>query len=389
MFAPLQNSVNRLFSRIPRELLENAWSFMVAILFILLWLLMGSCGNKQVLVQPEVKPLMEAVYASGFVRAQQEYEVFAEGEGYVVDRLVNDGDSVRKGDVLYILSSTQSGARYQIAKQNYELATKNLNENSALLSELNSMVQSAQSKMKFDSTNYHRYKNLLNQNVGTRVEFDRMKLAYENSTNEYKLYKSRYQKTLNDLQVARSNAQQQLVIASDDSGKNVVKSLLNGKVFLTRKEVGELVRRGESLAMIGSTASFFIELSVDELDITKLKIGQLVLVKADAFPNKIFHASVSKIYPLVDTRQQSLRVDAILTESMPGNFSGLALEANIVIQQKVNALIIPKAALLEGDSVWIEHDGEVVKIAVTKGIVTMDEVEIVSGIDSTTNIVMK
>ncbi len=315
--------------------------------------------------------------------------MFAEGEGYVVDKLVNDGDSVRKGDALYILSSTQSGARYQIAKQNYELAAKNLDQNSALLSELNSMVQSAQSKMKFDSTNYTRYKNLLQQNVGTRVEFDRMKLAYENSTNEYKLYKSRYEKTLSDLQVTRNNAQQQLVIASDDSGKNVVKSLLDGKVFFTRKEKGELVRRGESLAMIGSTNSFYIELSVDELDINKLQTGQLVLVKADAFPDEVFHASVSKIYPLVDTRQQSLRVDAILTESIPGNFSGLALEANIVIQQKEKALIIPKAALLEGDSVWIEQEGEVVKRSVKKGIVTLDEVEIVAGIDSATNIVIK
>lgn len=389
MFAPSQNSISRFFSRIPRELLENAWSIMVAILFLLIWLLMNSCGNKPVLVQPEQKPLMEAVYASGFVRAQQEYEVFAEGEGYVVDKLVNDGDSVRRGDALYVLSSTQSGARYQIAKQNYELAAKNLDENSALLSELNSMVQSAQSKMWFDSTNYVRYKNLLQQNVGTRVEFDRMKLAYENSANEYKLYKSRYEKTLGDLQVVRNNAQQQLVIASDDSGKNVVKSLLDGKVFFTRKEKGELVRRGESLAMIGSTASFHIELSVDELDINKLQIGQWVLVKADAFPDKVFHASVSKIYPLVDTRQQSLRVDAILTESIPGNFSGLALEANIVIQQKEKALIIPKAALIEGDSVWVEQDGEVVKRAVKKGIVTLDEVEIVSGIDSATNIVIK
>lgn len=361
----------------------------MAILFLLIWLLMNSCGNKPVLVQPEQKPLLEAVYASGFVRAQQEYEVFAEGEGYVVDKLVNDGDSVRRGDALYVLSSTQSGARYLIAKQNYELAAKNLDENSALLSELNSMVQSAQAKMRFDSTNYIRYKNLLQQNVGTRVEHDRMKLAYENSANEYKLYKSRYEKTLSDLQVVRNNAQQQLVIASDDSGKNVVKSLLDGKVFFTRKEKGELVRRGESLAMIGSTASFYIELSVDELDINKLQIGQMVLVKADAFPDKVFHASVSKIYPLVDTRQQSLRVDAILTESIPGNFSGLALEANIVIQQKERALIIPKAALIEGDSVWVEQDGEVVKRAVKKGIVTMDEVEIVSGIDSATNIVIK
>lgn len=388
MLIVLQHSLNKIISRIPREILEHGWSLFVALLVSLLLLFMSSCGNKNEYEKPSVKPLMEAVYSSGFVRAQQEYEVFSEGEGYVVDKLVEDGDLVKKGDVLYILNATQPDARYQMARQNYELAAKNRDKNSAVLSELKTLVQSAESKKRFDSINYERYKNLLNQNVGTRMEFDRIKLAYENSTNEFQLYKNRYQRSWNELQTQYENAKQQLIIAGDDSGRNVVKSLVDGRVFLTKKEKGEVVRRGEPLAMIGNTSSFYIELSIDELDITKLQLKQLVLVKVDAFPREIFHARVSKIYPLIDTRQQSLRVDAILTDTIPGAFSGLALEANIVIQQKDKALTIPKSALLPGDSVWINKDGSKRKIAIKKGIETMDEVEILEGLDSTTQVLL-
>lgn len=388
MLSIIQHTIHKLVDKAPREVLENSWSLLVALLLAALLLLLSACESKQVTLQPEVKPLLEAVYASGFVRAQNEYEVFAEGEGYVVEKLVQDGDTIKRGDALFVLNATQPGARFQIAKQNYALSTKNIAENSSVLEELKAMMQSAEAKMKFDSVNYQRYKNLINQQVGTRVEFDRMKLSYENSSHEYQVYKNRYQKTLNELQVARENARQQLIIAGDDSGKNVIRSLADGRVFFTRKERGELVRRGESLAIIGNTDTFYVELTVDELDIQKLKLGQLVLVKADAFPANIFKARVSKIYPLIDTRQQSLRIDAVLTEPLPGAFSGLALEANIVIRQKEKTLTVPKAALLSGDSLWILIKGERAKISVTKGIETMDEVEILQGIDSATTVLL-
>ena len=75
-------------------------------------------------------------------------------------------------------------------------------------------------------------------------------------------------------------------------------------------------------------------------------------------------------------------MDADFTEPLPGGFSGLALEANIVIRQKEKALVIPKAALLPGDSLTIKTAEGIRKIKVVRGIETMDEVEIAEGLDS-------
>lgn len=349
----------------------------------LLTMIIGSCRNGQDAIKPQVKPLMEAVYASGFVVAKDEYEVYSQAEGYLSEKLVTDGEEVKKGDPLFIIEADQQSSRYRLARESFEMATRNTGSGSPVLDELTASIETSKIKMQFDSLNFVRYANLLRSNATTRSEFDRMKLLYDNSKNEYGLQKSRYEKIKDQLYIELQNAKSQLQIASDESGRYTVRSQVDGKVFKTMKEKGELVRRNEAVAVVGKNNAFYLQLSVDELDVQRVKAGQHVLVKIDAYPNKIFKASVSKIYPMINKQLQSIRVDADLDEPLPGGFSGLALEANIVVRQKENALVIPKTVLLPGDSINIKTDDGVKKIKVEKGIETMDEVEIVEGLDST------
>jgi HlyD family secretion protein len=345
-------------------------------------LLLSSCKNKEDGVKPTVKPLLEAVYASGFVVSKDEYEIFPQVEGYVADKLVEEGDAVKKGEALYIIESGQQSARYAIAKETYELAAKNFRDNSPVLQELKAARESSKTKLAFDSANFVRYSNLLKKNATSQGEFDRIKLLYENSKNEYMLQNSRYEKTRNQLALEYQNAKSQLAIAGDESGRYTVKSEVDGLVFMTAKEKGELIRRNEVIAVVGKKDSYYLQLDVDELDIQRVKVGQEVLVKIDAYPGKVFKAEIQKVFPMVDRRQQSVRADALLKEPLPGWFSGLALEANIIINKKDHALVIPKNKLLAGDSVNIETEDGPKKIKVTRGAETLDEVEIIEGLDT-------
>ncbi|MFN7380217.1 MAG: hypothetical protein ACK5UB_21535 [Pseudanabaena sp.] len=112
-------------------------------------------------------------------------------------------------------------------------------------------------------------------------------------------------------------------------------------------------------------------------------------MKADAYPDKIFKARLSKIYPLVNVRQQALQIDAELIDALPQSFSGLAVEANIIIRENAKALTVPTQAILPGDSVWVEEKGKPLKKKVQTGIRTFDEVEIVNGVDSQTVVLIK
>jgi HlyD family secretion protein len=347
------------------------------------------CGNSGDVAGPQVKPLMEAVYASGFVVSQDEYEVFSQAEGVLIEKLVSDGGQVKRGDPLFIIDAGQQSSRNRLARESFEMADRNYHDGSAVLRELKATLETTRAKKAFDSVNDVRYTNLLQARATSQVEFDRMHLAYQNSSNEYILQKSRYEKMRNQLYLELQSAKSQLQIAGDESGRYILRSVVDGMVFKTMKDKGELVRRNEALAVVGRHDKFYLQLIVDELDIQRIHEHQQVMVSIDAYPDKIFGASVLKIYPMVNQQQQSFRVDATFNETLPGNFSGLAVEANIIIRQKEKAVVIPRSALLPGDSLLIMTDDGVRKIKVVPGIETIDEVEIVEGLDSTGKFIVK
>ncbi len=346
---------------------------------LLLIFFMAGCNKSAPTIQPTVKPLMEAVYASGFVVSDQEYQVFSQADGTLRQVVVKEGEEVKKGQPLLVVESVQQNARYSMALQNYEQARQN---KVPVMAELHASLESAHSKMQFDSINFVRYGNLLKSNATAKVEYDRAEVQYKNSKNEYAAIKSRISKTHNDLDLAIQNASNQLKIAEEESGNYVLRSEIDGMVFKIMKEKGELVRRSEVIAMVGKPDNFYLKLSIDELDVQRVKEGQEVVVKIDAYPEKLFNGKVNKVYPLVDSRQQSLRVDVTLTEKLPGLFSGLAVEANIIIRQKDNALVIPKQMILPGDSVLVNTTEGTKKVKIIRGIETLEEVEIISGLEA-------
>lgn len=345
--------------------------------------LISSCGNRQETERPVIKPLMEAVYASGYVVANNEYQITAQVDGYLSEVFVLEGELIKKGTPLFSIESSQQNARSAIARETFLLAKKNDQSGSPVLAELEAAIASSKTKLSFDSINYIRYKNLMQQRATTQIDLDRMKLAYENSRNEYRLQTSRLAKTKNQLRLDHENAQKQLQIANEESGRYVVKSEIDGKLFTTSKEKNELVRRGEVIAVAGDADHFYLRLAVDEMDVKKMATGQEVMVKIDAFGDKLFKASIDRIYPIINIKEQSIRVDALFTEMDEKLYSGLAIEANIVIQQKQKAMVIPKKYLTTGDSVAVLRDGNEVKVKVMTGIKTLDEIEIISGLNTT------
>jgi HlyD family secretion protein len=355
----------------------------LALLLLIVWV---GCQQSNKTLQPVQKNLMEAVYASGFVVSEQEYQVFSLADGIIAEIRAKEGTRVKKGDVLFGIESTQQAARYAMAKEAYQQARQNAGP---VLRELEAAFASAQTKMQFDSVNFMRFQNLLKSGATTRLEYDKAEIQYKGSRNDFIAIKNRLTKTRNEVELAISNAYNQLKIAEEESGHYLIRSEIDGMVFKVMKEKGELVRRSEAIAVVGRPNRYLLKLTIDELDVQRVKEGQDVMVKIDAYPNQFFNGKVSKVYPLVDTRQQSLRIDAQLLDTLPGLFSGLAVEANIIIRQKKDALVIPRLALLPGDSVWVETEGKEKKIKVVRGIETLDEVEIQEGLTPNSNIVLK
>ncbi|WP_246229621.1 efflux RND transporter periplasmic adaptor subunit [Mucilaginibacter humi] len=113
--------------------------------------------------------IVQTVYASGKVMADSEYTVGTLISGTVDRKLVQEGDQVRKGQVIYILRHTSPAAKMEAANSALRNATENISVNSRLLNDLKIAEQNAGLKFTNDSLLYRRYQNLWAQNIGTQV----------------------------------------------------------------------------------------------------------------------------------------------------------------------------------------------------------------------------
>ncbi len=346
-----------------------------------------TCCNgcrKAPVIYPERKDIIEAVYASGKINPENEYKLSSLTNGTIIQKLVRDGDTVRKGQVLYVISSDAAQERLDAAVKNFNITTTNLSDHSPLLNDLKLSVANAEVKVRNDSLNYYRWKNLWEQNIGTKSNLDNAYSSFQISLNQKKIAEQKYNSMWNDARVSQSNARSQLAAARKDLSAYQIASDRDGIVYQTFKEAGETVYNNEVVALIGDHKERIIRLAVDQQDIDKVRTGQRVLLQADITGDTIYEAVVTAIYPAMNETDQTFRVDARFKILPEQHFIHGSIEANIIVNKKSNALVLPRSVLAGKDSVWTQVKGRKKKTGIEIGILTLEYAEVLSGLDEKT-----
>ncbi|PWT95371.1 MAG: RND transporter [Bacteroidetes bacterium] len=346
-----------------------------------------ACNQKQTEVKPQMKKLTTAVYASGVLVPEDEYKVVAATEGFLDKSMYREGDTVSKGAFMFSLSNVNQQAQVQTAEALVEKTRPVASPNSPMVSELNNRLAAAKIRLKNDSIQYVRYKALYDQNAISASNYDRYKLQYETSQRDVATAEQQLsnQKLSSAIQLQEANNKLQVAKATKSNG--IVKSFADGIIYDIYKQTGDMVYANQPIALIGS-GPMIAKLSVDEDDLGKISVGQNVLITMDAYPDKVFKATIKKIYPLLNKIEQSFRVDAVFAEEIPIKLYGLNIEANIVVSQNQAALVVPRKALLKGDSVMIKEDGKITKVKVTRGAEDSDWVQIKTGLDINSTLIV-
>lgn len=295
------------------------------------------------------------------------------------------GDTINAGQELMQIARPAQDSRLHYAQQAQQQAALNAAQNSPILSEMQASLASLYRKQQQDSTNLARAKRLMQQQIGTQAELERLQLALDITQNEISALQQRITSRQETLRLELANAKLQQQLATQDRNYFAITSQVAGTVYQLDKQLGESVRKGEVVAQVGATGQPYLQLAVDQLDIGRIQVGQRVLAKLDLTGNRVFSAYVAKIYPAMNTRDQSFRVDAHLadtTTGFPSQFILAAVEANIVLDERKNALVIPKEALAADKTVRVLRDGKTQSVAVQLGLQNAEEVEILSGVDA-------
>lgn len=344
-----------------------------------------SCGKKDSTTTPVRRDITQAVYASGKIYPLNDYKVYAKLPGYVEKIHVHVGDSVKIGQPLLTIKSEVSEKNVEMARNQFELAQKNAGDNSPVLAAIKEDVSSARSKYELDSSNFVRFTNLSKENATSKLQLDQAKTQFDISKQTFLKAFNNYISTRDRLRTELENARLQYEAQTSNRSDYAVVSVVNGKVYDIVPKEGELVSNMLMLMEVGDGTTFEVELSVDETDISYLKKGQDIVYSIDAYKDRFFKGTLSETYPRINQLNKTSKVIATIElDRTVRIFSGMSVEANIIIETKNNALVIPREFLVDGKKVIRKAEGDTV--AIKKGAEDLEFVEVLEGLDDKTEI---
>lgn len=341
-----------------------------------------SCGKKTEETTPIRKDVTETVFASGVLEANNTYSLTSQTDGYLSKINFEEGDLIITGEVLAEVDNKENNFNTESAEGLYQIAQSNTSSNAPSLMQAKNNITITKSKLDQDQVQWQRYQKLWKENSVALIDF-------ENATLQLKTSKANYESALENYKLIQQQADQQVITnkAQKEVSElmlthNQIKALANGKVYKKYKEIGDYVKRGDVIALIGEAKTIYAKVNIDEGNIDKVKLGQAALIKLNTNKSKIYNGVVVEIYPSFDEATQSFICKINFTEELDFKIINTQLQANIIIAKTKAALLIPRNYIDFGGFVQIKGQNQKVKV-VTK-FVSNEWVQILKGIDQNT-----
>jgi HlyD family secretion protein len=250
-------------------------------------------------------------YGSGVMEAT-EVMVSAETAGRLLDRQVDQGDSVTRGQVIAQQDT-------QIVMLEFEQAHAALEELQHTLNQTKEQVVQSQVHLENAEKRYQRLSALYRDNSATQQQLDDAETAYESARSRHQQARS----ALHALNSRQKRLNAQLDLARQRVRDTRIESPLDGVVLETYKERGEMVQPGGPVCSIADLSRMTITIYVSERNLARIKIGQEARIRLDTYPEQRFPARVVWISPRA--------------EFTPGNIQTREARADLVYAVKVAA----------------------------------------------------
>ena len=250
-------------------------------------------------------PIEDVIRASNHLEAEQEVRVLSRASNRAVELFVEEGDEVKKDQLLLRLQDEDQTTTYNKA-----------------LSQLN------QAKADFE-----RQEGLFKDDLVSQREFDDVKYRVE------------------QLQLALDEAQRQL----DFTG---IKAPIAGTIVNRLVKLGDQVSPGQHLFDIIDFDSIVARVYVPEKRLLNLEVGKEARITAQSLGDRVFEGSIKRIAPVVDSKSGTVKVTlGVKTEGvlLPGMF----VDAEIIVDRRPEALLITKRAIVyDNDQMFVFRLGE-------------------------------
>ncbi len=168
------------------------------------------------------------------------------------------------------------------------------------------------------------------------------------------------EQNLENARLSLEDAQISLEDMYDNLDDYTIKAPISGTVISKTVKKGDKLDNSNSatsMAIIADMSRMLFTISVDELDISKIKEGQNVTITCDALDGKSFTGYVDEV-SIVGTTNNSVTTYpvTVVVNDPEGLIPGMNVDASIAIEEKSDVLTVPISAIQRGNIVYVKNE---------------------------------
>lgn len=262
----------------------------LALIFIIMKVAGG--GDKAVKVATEKavkRTIVETVNASGKIYPEVEVKISPDISGEITELKVEEGDSVRKGDLLARIYADI------YALQRDEAASR-VNQSAATVDNSQAAIESLKANLELAQQSYNRNKKLFDEKVISKSELEQFETTLRSAQANY----NAAQQNIKSLQAGVQSTQVGLSKANKDLSRTSLVAPMDGVISSLKIKKGERVAGnsfnvGTEMMTVADMSVLEVRVDVGENDIVKISIGDSADVEVDAYNNRKFKGVVTKI----------------------------------------------------------------------------------------------
>lgn len=302
------------------------------------------------------------ITTNGKIEPVENFEAHAPATTTVRRVLVKEGDFVRKGRLLLTLDDAD--ARAQAARAQTQLKAAQAEANSAERGGtqeevLNLDAQLVKAKADRDTAqrNLDAFKKLEQQGAASSGEVRTAENALAQADAQLKLLQQKQTKRYSPPELARVEAQLREAQAAYEAAQDIlaksnVRAPFDGIVYSLPVKEGAFVAGGDLLLQVADLRKVLVRTFVDEPDVGRLAIDDLIEITWDAVPGRIWNGKVTTIPSTVKLRgsRNVGETTCILENKDLKLLPNINVGVTIVTAERDNALLAPREAVRMDDS---------------------------------------
>ena len=367
--------MDRVIEKTKTQKLMKYWPHLaggIALLVVVGWVVFGNHAStlrvsKDELTISEVKQaeFKDYVRTNGQVLPIQVVQISPEEGGIVMEKVVEEGSHVKKGDVIVRLSN--SNLDLQILNAEAELAEKqNLLRNTQVAMQqdrLNNQTEQAQLDMDTQrkQRTFEQNKRLYGEKLISKEDYLQSQEDYQLSAKKRSLVSKRLKQDsiyrtvqMDQMEDNLQNMRRNVVLVRQRKDKLEVRSAIDGELGLLDVELGQSISPGQKIGQLNDLSDYKVQASIDEHYIDRVRQGltatftrgERLRVGDGTSGIKQYQLQVRKVYP--EVREGKFRCDFIFKGERPENIrTGQTYYIDLELGQPEQAIIIPRGTFFQ------------------------------------------